>query len=457
MPSRLSALPDNTSFCFDRITSMNHYDMQDTNSSSSAPTGAGLALPVPPHWTDKEVKLETGVPALHQHLVREFNSAEEAAHDATAVSSIMSVDLGQVERQFQKFTQLMPRVRPFYAVKANPDKAIVQTLFEAGAGFDCASAPEIEMVRAAGADGTTDVIFANCCKFPRDIAYAKSQGVSRMTVDNLDELEKIALHFPEAQVVIRIVTDDSNSICRLSNKYGAALCDVEELLTTAIRLGLDVVGVSFHVGSGTSTADSFGEPIKNAARVFETAKHFGIEMKLLDLGGGFPGDDEGIVTFSQIADEINPLLDEYFPIEKGIEIISEPGRFFSHASATLATKVIARRVVSAAAKGENDPDVLYYLGDGVYGSFNCVLFDHYTPPLPTVIPVKAGVQSECVLLQSRVFGPTCDGLDTIYEQAALPMLNVGDILVFRHMGAYTVAAASNFNGISKPKIVYVRT
>lgn len=431
------------------------YDGHDTDSKSSAPTGAGLAFAVPQLCTESAVKLAADTPALHQHLAREFESAEESAAargGPAAVSSVMSIDLGHVQRQYRKFTTLMPRVRPFYAVKANPDEAIVRTLLEAGAGFDCASSPEIAMVRKAGACGATDVVFANCCKFASDIAYAKTQGVRRMTVDNLDELEKIAQHYPEAHVVLRIVTDDSESVCQLSNKYGAALCDIEQLLLSSIQLGLNVVGVSFHVGSGTSTAASFGEPIVNAAKVFEMARAHGIEMSLLDVGGGFPGDDEGAVTFAEIAEVINPLIDQHFPSEQ-VQVIAEPGRFFSHAAATLATKVIARRMVSSAAKGESDPEVLYYLGDGVYGSFNCIMFDHYTPPLPESVPAK----HQNSLKRSRVFGPTCDGLDTIYENVALPLLQVGDLLVFRHMGAYTVAAASNFNGINKPEIVYIRT
>lgn len=430
---------------------MNHLDIRDTSSSSELSTGAGLAieqLPLDP------LKLPKGPDALHLHLAQQFEVAEQAASlkGPSSVSSLICIDLGQVERQYQKWVQFMPRVRPYYAVKAHPDPAIIRTLLDAGAGFDCASAAEIHLVRTAGAHGADDMIFANCCKFPTDLRYARVQGVKRMTVDNTDELHKIASHFPDADVILRIVTDDSNSVCQLSNKYGAALCDVEHLLSTAADLNLNMVGVSFHVGSGTSNPCSFSQPIANAAEVFEAARAHGYEMNLLDIGGGFPGDDEGAIQFSDIAGVINNAIEQYFP-QQDVHIIAEPGRFFAHASATLATKVIARRVVSAASKAETDPDVLYYLGDGVYGSFNCVLFDHYTPPPPVPLLSKPNTQ----LQKSRVFGPTCDGLDTIYEAIDLPMIEIGDLLVFRHMGAYTNAAASNFNGISSPHVIYTRT
>jgi len=436
----------------------NTADIADTNSESRPPTGNGAAHPPKSVCaSDQAVEIASGPNALHQHLVREFASAEDAAarEGPTAVSSVMCIDLGQVRRQYSKWSQLLPRVRPYYAVKANPDAAIVQTLLEAGAGFDCASATEIQMVLAAGADARNDIIFANCCKFPTDIAYAARENVTRTTFDNIDELVKIAELAPDAEVVLRIVTDDSSSLCRLSNKYGASLCDVEELIITAIELNLNLVGVSFHVGSGTSNPQSFAEPIKNAALVFEQARSHGVEMNLLDIGGGFPGDDDGEVSFANIAEVINPLLAIHFPMES-VSVMAEPGRFFSHASATLACKVMARRVVSEKSRVAEEPEVLYYIGDGVYGSFNCILFDHYTPPKPVLVPAKAGNDLD-KLMSCTVFGPTCDGIDTIYDKIELPLMNIGDMLVFKHMGAYTIAAASNFNGIRKPNIVYVRT
>lgn len=442
-----------------------YHDIKDTNSTSaSSGTGAGLALPSAQTTKDsaaactaqKLVELPAGCDALHRHLSSQFARAEDDAASSCvgAVASILCIDAGKVQRQYDKWITHMPRIRPFFAVKANPDPVIVQTLYHAGAGFDCASAREIELVRSVSTPerGDADIIFANCCKFPGDVQYARSQGVARMTFDNVDELHKIASINHNAQCVLRIVTDDSSSLCRLSNKYGASMVDVEELLDTALSLGLSVVGVSFHVGSGTSNPSSFVEPIRNAASVFEIARSKGIELNLLDVGGGFPGDDDGDISFAEIADVINPLLNEYFN-DPRVEVIAEPGRFFTHSAAHLATKVMSRRVISQACKGDEGIEVLYYLGDGVYGSFNCILFDHYTPPTPVPIGSKPEAQKKL----SRVFGPTCDGLDTIFEAVEMPFLEVGEILVFKNMGAYTNAAASSFNGISKASIVYVRT
>ena len=149
-----------------------------------------------------------------------------------------------------------------------------------------------------------------------------------MTFDSVDELHKIKAISPEAEVVLRIVTDDSESTCQLSNKFGAYLCDVNQLLDTVSELGLDCIGTSFHVGSGNYGVNAFAEPLEHAAWVFEQAKSKGIDMNLLDIGGGFPGDDSGPVTFEQIAKQVNPVLDNLFP--DSVKVIAEPGRFFSH-------------------------------------------------------------------------------------------------------------------------------
>eukprot|EP00658_Telonema_sp_P-2_P010161 TRINITY_DN13827_c0_g1_i6.p1 TRINITY_DN13827_c0_g1~~TRINITY_DN13827_c0_g1_i6.p1 ORF type:complete len:193 (+),score=39.21 TRINITY_DN13827_c0_g1_i6:200-778(+) len=167
-------------------------DSGDTDTSSSFATGAGLGLPMqsPEQAVPNLAKPGDDQICLHSYLAAEFDRAEHAAKvsdQVGAVSSLMCVDLSIVERQYQTWAEHMPRVRPYYAVKANPDVQIVQTLLECGAGFDCASAREIEMVRKAGADGETDVIFANCCKFPSDLSYAKSQNCLLYTSDAADE------------------------------------------------------------------------------------------------------------------------------------------------------------------------------------------------------------------------------------------------------------------------------
>jgi len=384
--------------------------------------------------------------AIQQHLVK-----NGLARDTP--NALMAIDVAQLERQAGKWRANFPRVQPFYAVKSLPDPVVLSTLVASGVNFDCASSAEIDAALEAGATPER-IIFANPVKFPGDIKHAREVGVRKMTFDNDDELEKVATIFPDAEVVLRIVTDDSKSVCRLSNKYGAAIEDCSFLLERAKELRLKVIGVSFHVGSGSSEPTAFVDALRNARKVFDIAIELGLSpFRLLDIGGGFPGDDDGVITTKEIADVVNAALDQLFP-GNDVEIISEPGRFFSHSSATLAARVIARRKVRT--RTEEDPEVLYYIGDGVYGSFNCMLYDHYTPALPEMVPAnESGLDRR--VLQTRVFGPTCDGLDTIYDNVPLPHLDIGDFMVFRNMGAYTIAASSRFNGINRTEVTYVST
>jgi len=385
--------------------------------------------------------------SIKDHVVAEAE-ARKIPH------ALLAIDVAQLERKADEWNVQFPRVKPFYAVKSLPDPVVLTTLAASGVNFDCASSLEIDMALAAGA--TPDrIIFANPAKFPVDIEHARRVDVRKMTFDNDDELEKVKQIFPDAELVLRIVTDDSASVCRLSNKYGASLEDCPFLLERAQQLQLNVIGVSFHVGSGASEPSAFVESVANARKVFDMAADAGLPpFHLLDIGGGFPGDDEGCITTQQIADVVNPALEKHFP-SHDIEVISEPGRFFSHSSATLAVRIISRRKVRT--KSEGDPDILYYLGDGVYGSFNCMLYDHYTPQVPTPHTFEERDMDSSRVLQSRVFGPTCDGLDTIYESVALPQLEIGDLLIFKNMGAYTIAAASGFNGVTRPEVMHFRT
>jgi len=302
------------------------------------------------------------------------------------------------------------------------------------------------------------------------------------------------------------------SVCKFSAKFGADIDDCQHLLTVAAKLKLPVVGVSFHVGSGCANIYSFTKAIRDARRVFDEGLQIGHPMHLLDLGGGWPGDDHGVIQFSAIANAIRPLMNELFPATAAnakpviapltgraippIHIIAEPGRYFAHACMTFATPIISRRCnlklpswTTKQGEANGQPQVLYYVGDGVYGAFNNILYDHYHPNVRAYFtnPEKQAVYSAACeryqqLLQineaertaeqekeladvkqvmghvrAKVFGPTCDGLDTIFDQVPLPMLELNDWLMFENMGAYTIAAQSSFNGIPRPNVFYIRT
>ncbi|XP_029973163.1 ornithine decarboxylase [Salarias fasciatus] len=366
-------------------------------------------------------------------------------------------DLGDLLKKHLRWVRLLPRVTPFYAVKCNSSREVVATLASLGTGFDCASKVEIELVQSLGVDQSR-IIYANPCKQVSQIKYASNHGVQTMTFDSEAELVKVANFHSNAKLVLRIATDDSKSVCRLSMKFGASLKACRGLLERAKKLDLNVIGVSFHVGSGCTDPNAFTQAIADARYVFDLGAELGYNMDLLDIGGGFPGSDDVELKFEEIVAVINPALDKYFPADSGINIIAEPGRYYVASAYTLVVNIIAKKVIvdedSASDEedeGTADRTLMYYINDGMYGSFNCILFDH-AHCLPTL---HKKPKPDEVLYPSSIWGPTCDGLDRIVEQCKLPDLQVGDWLLFENMGAYTVAASSTFNGFQAPEISYV--
>lgn len=401
------------------------------------------------------------------------------------------VDLSVVRSQYHRWISHLPRVKPFYAVKCNSDPIVVKELVNLGIGFDCASRPEIDLVLSMGVS-PNDVIYANPCKQPSHLSHASKKNIAWTTVDNADELYKIAKYAPNIGIVFRLLPDDSSAICRLSNKFGANMDDMYDLLIIAKELNLNVVGTSFHCGSGCRDPYAYADAVKRARKVFDIAKQIGLPpLTLLDIGGGFPGAidnssiQSGKITFEQIVNAVKPAIDLYFPEESGVKIISEPGRYFVGASMTIFANVIARRAIydcdysdefeiesktenndsnnndsifenqqslSKIMKFDKNPSgYMIYINDGLYQSFNCIVFDHATvKPLPFRLSCSSNKLIKC-----SVYGPTCDGLDKLVDGIMLPEMNIGDWVYFLNSGAYTFAAASNFNGFNPPQRYYI--
>eukprot|EP01092_Planopodium_desertum_P016033 TRINITY_DN879_c0_g1_i1.p1 TRINITY_DN879_c0_g1~~TRINITY_DN879_c0_g1_i1.p1 ORF type:complete len:475 (+),score=98.32 TRINITY_DN879_c0_g1_i1:210-1634(+) len=366
------------------------------------------------------------------------------------------VDLGELVRKYRQWVTLLPNVVPFYAVKCNPKLVVLKTLADLGTNFDCASMHEIEAVLSIGVSPDR-IIYANACKQPSHIRYARDVGVRMMTFDCESELVKIKANYPEAQLLLRLKTDDSSSVCQLSSKFGAVDTHGASLIKLAKKLELSVIGISFHVGSGCGDPTAYEKSLASARMVFDQALELGYDFEILDIGGGFPGSD-GKVSFPGIVSKLAPFLTKYFPKTR---LIAEPGRFFVATSHTLMTNIISKKEITVEATKELSKRLktsesaaqdrfLYYVNDGVYGSFNNIMFDHASP-------IPYALEDKGLLSPATVFGPTCDGLDTICKGSLLPDLEVGDWLYWPEMGAYTVAAASMFNGFDLSRVFYVNS
>ncbi|KAJ3802153.1 ornithine decarboxylase [Lentinula aff. detonsa] len=402
------------------------------------------------------------LPSLHighpeVHLRNRIMNATQLANDGEpdAERAFFVADLSQVYRQHQRWVSCLPEITPYYAVKCNPDPYVLRLLAALGAGFDCASNGEISQVLSIGGIDPSRIIFANPCKANSFIRNAGKMGVDAMTFDNIDELYKVARTHPGAKLVIRILTDDSRSLCQLGLKYGAPLVTVPALLAKAKELDLDIIGVSFHVGSGCYDPSIYSDAILRARSAFDLGKEAGFSFNILDVGGGF--EDE---SFEQAASVLMSAIEEHFPDRRNLKVIAEPGRFYVSRAFSLAANIIARRAPPSDSPemtaGTGQPSVMYYINDGVYGAFNCILFDHQVVH-PYVLSMNGSfhVPSSEPVSTSSVWGPTCDSIDCVCPKAELPMgLRVGDWLGFDNMGAYTICAATQFNGFELSKVVY---
>ncbi|XP_061101233.1 ornithine decarboxylase 1-like [Conger conger] len=365
-------------------------------------------------------------------------------------------NLGDLLQEHRRWVRAMPRIIPFYAVKCNDCRPVVMTLATLGTGFDCSSKAEIQLVKSLGVDSSR-IIYANPCKQISHMKYASAHGVQMTTFDSEVELMKVARCYKNAKLVLRLATDDSMATLRLSTKFGATVKTSRLLLERARELGLDIIGVSFHVGSRCTDPKAYSQAISDARCVFDMGAELGYNMTLLDIGGGFPGSDDSKLKFEEFTAVINPALDKHFPAHSGVRVIAEPGRYYVTSAYTLAVNIIAKKVeieeqlaCDDEGDGANKRTLMYYVNDGIYGSFLDIVFGgRYKPSL------HKKPKPEERMYPCSIWGQTSSGADRIVEQCILPDLQVGEWLLFYNMGAYTVTVSSTFNGFPKPGIHYV--
>lgn len=339
----------------------------------------------------------------------------------------------------------LPDIKPYYAIKCNPDINIIKKLCDLGCNFDCASKEEIKTILSI-TNCTSRIIFANPCKPISHIEYAERQNVSLIVFDSVEELLKIATHYPNANVILRLAVDDSKSLCQFNSKFGCKEDALINVLKTTKKLCINLIGFSFHVGSGCSDAECYYTAIQNCRLAYNIArlKQFDFDISIIDIGGGFSGTGN-IVSFDDIVEKVNKAKEDFFGDIKGkINFMAEPGRFFTEESQIL--------VVNVTSKKKEQGVIKYYLNDGVYGSFNCIHFDHQTPKIYQLNNSRIDSQQ----FNSTFFGPTCDSIDVIYKNILYTELDVGDWLYVKNFGSYTNAPGATFNGFKTTDIRYIQ-
>lgn len=381
---------------------------------------------------------------------------------------LLVIDHEKIRKNYLEFKSRLPRVQVYYAVKANSEPEILKTLLKLGASFDVASLSEFNLVfdlvkhlepKQLQNFIWNNIIYANPIK-KIDSLHVLNLYKPLLTYDSLEEMKKVKKHCPDAGLLLRIKVSDDGSMVKFSNKFGIVVEKAVELIEETIKEGLNVEGISFHIGSQCSSPENFIKALESVAKIFEELdkknlkigyikedNDIKIQKKIVDIGGGFPvkyiGDEQ---SFEELANVLNKEFNRLFP-ENEIDILAEPGRFIAANSGTTISSVIL-------AKHSSDPPS-YHIDDGVYQTFSALIYDH--------IPINLQSFKKGAKKDSLVFGPTCDGLDTLSEnpyihntsKVFLPDLVEGDLIYAENLGAYSNASSTNFNGMPTAKIIHV--
>jgi len=347
---------------------------------------------------------------------------------------LLVFSMGQVERNYAFLSEQLPGVKLYYAVKANPNEAIVRKLAELGSYFDVASDGEMEFLAGMGIVPER-IVYANPVKTPNGLKVAKETGIYKFTFDSESEISKMARAIPGGSVLLRVRVDNPRALVDLNKKFGAHPDDVLYLLNEARKQGLDVAGLCFHVGSQSSNADGHLAALKICRRLFDEAKAEGFNLHILDIGGGFPIPTiTESIDIAEMLQSVREAVQHYFP---DTEIWAEPGRFMCGTVANLITSVIGTQ--------QRDGKQWYFLDDGLYGTFSGVIFDHWDFELETF---KSEEQIPAIFA-----GPSCDSLDIMFYDKLVAPLKLSDLILVPNCGAYTSASATVFNGFAKTPIV----
>lgn len=350
---------------------------------------------------------------------------------------------GRFMEQYRIWHRYLPRVQPYYAVKCNPDPVLLKWFSQRGLSFDCASAREMFMVRECfgGQPMGNHVLFANPCKTPNDIEVGKELKVPWVTADSVEEFVKMDQAGYRPDVLIRVAVDDRDAACPFGAKFGIQPEKAEELALAAASFNINVVGLSFHVGSGSGDPRAFRSAVSTTMDVWRSLKKRQLvhTFKLIDLGGGWSSEEN---LFKQQAYHASEALKHG---ERPHMTIAEPGRFFAAPTHELYVRVIGKK------PKVNGPGWRYTIDESIYGQFGCIPFDHAEPKFAR-IKMTADEPSRR-FSPATIFGRTCDSLDWIANSADMEELMVGDWLYIPDMGAYTTATSTEFNGFPKPEVI----
>jgi ornithine decarboxylase len=349
------------------------------------------------------------------------------------------LDVDRVEANFRALQRALPLARIYYAVKANPARQVLERLVRSGSSFDAASFEEVAGCLDAGAQPEA-ISYGNTIKKASAIRAAFQRGVTLFAFDSAEELEKLAVNAPGARVYCRILVENEGADWPLSRKFGTTVENARALMLRAGDMGLDPYGLSFHVGSQQTTTHAYEVAIGKVAMLFTDLTEAGVNLRMMNLGGGFPTRyRDPVPEIDQFGDAIMTTMTEHFGNALP-EMLIEPGRFVVGDAG-----LVSAEVVLVSRRNPNDPVRWVYLDIGRFGGL--AETEGEAIKYRIVTPHDGGATGPVAIA-----GPTCDGADILYERSnyRLPLaLASGDRVELLSAGAYvTTYASQRFNGFA---------
>lgn len=374
---------------------------------------------------------------LENYMSREkFERIREFAKDKETPCLILDLDV--IRKNYENLRTYLPYATVYYAVKANPDDAVISLLRDLGSCFDVASRYELDQLLRLGVSPDR-MSFGNTIKKEKDIAYFYEKGIRLYVTDSLTDLDKISRAAPGSKVFFRLLTEGLGADWPLSKKFGSHPDLARQLIKTAVRFGLQPYGISFHPGSQQRDVGQWSSALTTVSQLFHWARHeLNVDLKMINMGGGFPANYlEPTDSLQQYAEDIKRFLDNSFGLIWPEQIIIEPGRSMAGDAG-----VIVAEIVNIAKKSVHDRLPWVFLDIGKFSGL--------IETLDEAIKYPIYFEGDGPAQQIILAGPTCDSMDILYEKTPYFMpanARIGERVYILTTGAYTQSYSSvYFNG-----------
>lgn len=410
------------------------------------------------------------------NIFQESRGAFNFARDIAELKSIQGdnqsffvMDVDRIGKLLDEWFNCLPRVLPYYSVRANADPVLLRLLANhPSVGFHCITRENLDLVTEIAAPER--ILYANPCWTRGSLRYANQTGIQTLAFDSTQSLERILGTCPDTELILNVCLDpmveDSNAA------LGCNLEDATELLQLSATLGANCVGIGFNIGSGCIEASLYATAIEMAANLFGIGRSFGLNMKVLSIGGGFANsyfhNQDQFATFADICQTINDSLDYFFPVNlfPSLKIIANPGRFFAAPIYSLITNIIGRDCVDASQITNDDFDsgnnaFIYRINEGYYGSFGCRVVANCDPHCTPLFANDLG-NYDSEYYYGSICGPTSDEFDVVQPVCRIRQMEPGDWLVWENMGAYSMHNRGfldepNMDNNGSPTVYYFAT